>query len=155
MSLKDIRAPGKLSEPLFPGTPVLRAVFRLSHAVQYPGPRHVSLGKLAHMRLAALAGLARPEVFCHSLQEIGIDLRHFFTFPDHHAFTAQDVAGVIAGAPGLGIEALATTEKDWLRLSGIWNFDIPLFVVHLQVTLLDPWPLDLMPPGCVQKLTTL
>ena len=139
----------------FPGTPVLRAVFRLSHAVQYPGARHVSLEKLAHMRLAALAGLARPEVFSNSLRELGVDVKHFFTFPDHHAFTPQDVAEVVAGAPGPGVEGLATTEKDWLRLSGVWNFDIPLFVVHLQVTLLDPWPLDLMPPGCAQKLTSL
>ena len=106
------------------------------------------------MSLAGLAGLARPEVFAASLREVGVDLKHFFSFPDHHAFTPAELAGLVAAARRLGAQGLMTTEKDWMRLAGKWRADLPLYVVHLQVNLLDPWPLHLLPPGCAQKLRT-
>ncbi len=62
----------------FPAATVVRAAFRLSHAVKYPGSRKISLAELAQMSLAAMAGLARPEVFAASLQELGVNLRAFF-----------------------------------------------------------------------------
>jgi tetraacyldisaccharide 4'-kinase len=99
-----------------------------------------------------MAGLARPEVLAESLQCLGVDLKHFFRFPDHHVFSAQELVEVISAARGLGAKGLVTTEKDWMRLAGIWKFEFPLFVVHLQVSLLDPWPVHLLPPGCAQKL---
>jgi tetraacyldisaccharide 4'-kinase len=139
----------------FPAATVVRAAFRLAHAVKYPGSRKTSLAELAHLRLAAMAALARPEVFAASLQELGVDLRHFFRFPDHHAFTARELSELITAAPRLGVEGLVTTEKDWLRLAGIWKFALPLYVIHLEVNLLDPWPAHLLPPGCAQKLSVL
>jgi tetraacyldisaccharide 4'-kinase len=138
----------------FPAAAVVRATFRLSHAVEYPGNREVSLKELAAMSLAAVAGLARPEVFAASLQGLGIDLKQFFIFPDHHPFTAAELGELAAAARGLGVAGLLTTEKDWMRLAENWQFDLPLFVVHLAVNLLDPWPVHLLPPGCAQKLTT-
>ncbi len=136
----------------FPAAVVLRAAFQLSHAVKYPGSQEVGLAALAKMNLAALAGLARPEVFAASLQAIGVDFKHFFTFPDHHAFVAGELAGLVASARRLGAEGLITTEKDWMRLAGSWRAPLPLYVVHLEVNLLDPWPVHLLPPGCAQKL---
>jgi tetraacyldisaccharide 4'-kinase len=137
----------------FPAATVVRAAFRLAHAVKYPGSRKTSLAELAQMRLAALAGLARPEVFAASLQELGVDLRHFFRFPDHHAFTGREMAELAAVAQRLGAAGLVTTEKDWMRLAGGWKFALPLYVVHLKVELLDPWPVELLPPGCARKLS--
>ena len=68
---------------------------------------------------------------------------------------AQELVEVVTAARGLGAEGLVTTEKDWMRLAGIWKFAFPLFVVHLEVNLLDPWPAHLLPPGCAQKLSVL
>jgi tetraacyldisaccharide 4'-kinase len=138
----------------FPAAVVLRAAFELSHAVKYPGSQKVSLAALAPMSLAGLAGLARPEVFADSLRQAGVDLKHFFSFPDHHAFAPAELAGLVAAARRLGAQGLITTEKDWMRLAGKWHADLPLYVVHLHVNLLDPWPLHLLPPGCAQKLRT-
>ncbi len=138
----------------FPAAVVLRATFQLSHAVKYPGSQKVSLEALTTMSLAAMAGLARPEVLAASLREVGVDLKDFFSFPDHHAFTAGELAGLVDSARRLGAEGLITTEKDWMRLAGNWSVALPLYVVHLEVTLLDPWPVHLLPPGCAQKLRT-
>jgi tetraacyldisaccharide 4'-kinase len=104
------------------------------------------------MRLAGFAGLARPEVFAASLQEKGVELQQFFPFPDHHAFSAAELAGLVASACHLGAEGLVTTEKDWMRLAGRWQTDLPLYVVRLEVNLLDSWPQGLLPLGCARKL---
>jgi tetraacyldisaccharide 4'-kinase len=138
----------------FPAAMVRRAAFALSHAVKYPGSQQVSLTALAPMSLVGLAGLARPEVFADSLRQVGINLKHFFSFPDHHAFAPAELAGLVAAARRLGAQGLITTEKDWMRLAGKWHADLPLYVAHLHVNLLDPWPLQLLPPGCAQKLRT-
>jgi tetraacyldisaccharide 4'-kinase len=134
----------------FPAAIVLRAAFQISHAVKYPGSQEVSLAELAKVGLAAMAGLARPEVFAASLREVGVDLKHFFIFPDHHTFTAGELAGLVDAARRFGAEGLVTTEKDWTRLAGDWNSALPLYVVHLKINLLDPWPENLL-PGCALK----
>jgi tetraacyldisaccharide 4'-kinase len=138
----------------FPAAVVVRAAFGLTQAVRYPGARPLRLEALAGMSLAAMAGLARPEVLAASLREMGVDLKHFFTLPDHHAFTAAELAGFVATARGLGATGLVTTEKDWMRLAGTWRADLPLYVVHLHVNLLDPWPLHLLPLDCAPNLST-
>jgi tetraacyldisaccharide 4'-kinase len=136
----------------FPAATVVRSAFRLSHAVKYPESEEVSLKELATMKLTAMAGLAHPEVLAASLQKLGVNLRKFFRFPDHHAFTAHELAQVITETRRLGAAGLVTTEKDWVRMARIWNFDLPLFVVHLEVKLLDPWPAHLLPLKCAQQL---
>lgn len=140
---EDVRA-------AFPAATVVRAAFRLSLALRYPGAQAVSLTELANLTLTGLAGLARPEVFAASLRDAGVDLRGFFSFPDHHAFTAAELAGVVDAARGQGAAGLVTTEKDWARLADDWASDLPLYVVHLNVDLLDPWPADIL-PDCARK----
>lgn len=137
----------------FPAAVVLRATFQLTHAVQYPSSQEVSLEEMAGMSVAAMAGLARPEVLAASLHEAGVDLKHFFPFPDHHAFTAPELAGLVAAAHRLGAQGLVTTEKDWMRLAGTWRADLPLYVVHLEVDLFDPWPRHLLPLRCSHNLS--
>jgi tetraacyldisaccharide 4'-kinase len=134
----------------FPAATVVRAAFELSYAVAYPGGRKIALTELAQMNLAAMAGLARPEVFAASLEGVGVNLRHFMKFPDHHAFNTEELSEVAAETRRHGAEGLMTTAKDWVRLAGIWNCALPLFVVHLEVKLLDPWPAQLLPLGCAQ-----
>jgi tetraacyldisaccharide 4'-kinase len=138
----------------FPAATVVRAAFRLTQARAYPGCREVSLEELGAKSLAAMAGLARPEVLAANLRELGLDLKHFFQFPDHQVLAPDELTGVVAAARRLGAKGLVTTEKDWMRLAGTWNFDLPLYVVHLGVKLLDPWPAHLLPLECAQELRT-
>jgi tetraacyldisaccharide 4'-kinase len=136
----------------FPAAAVVRAAFELSPAVKHPGSQAVSLEALGGRPLAALAGLARPEAFAADLRERGLELRHFFRFPDHHPFSRDELSEVVASARRLGAEGLVTTEKDWMRLAESWNFDLPLYVVPLEVELLDPWPVQRLPLECAQRL---
>jgi len=133
----------------FPAATVVRASFHLQDAVLYPGGRRVELAALVGKRLAGLASLARPEVFSASLRAHGLDLQRLFVFPDHHPYTTPEVAQVAAAARGAGLAAVITTEKDWVRLAGVWPLTLPLYVVPLTVTLLDDWPIHPLSLSCL------
>lgn len=90
----------------FPG-PVLRG------AVAPTG----DCGWIAGKSLLAYAGIANPERFFRLLESFGPDRLVRRTFPDHHAFTEGEAAGLIAEAKVLGAD-LVTTEKDLARLAG-------------------------------------
>ncbi len=135
----------------FPAAVVLRASFSLSQPVAYPGGRRLSVAALARQRLAGLAGLARPERFAADLHALGVSLQQFFIFPDHHAYTSAEVAALTAAARRQGVAGFITTEKDWVRLTGMWPAEAPLYVVPLQVRLEDEWPDSLLPLSCPKK----
>lgn len=132
----------------FPTAVVLRARFSVARALVAPTKRDVELAALASQRLAAVAGVARPAAFAANLQEMGLTLQRFFLFPDHYDFKPRDVAAITAAAQREGIQGLVTTEKDWVRLARVWNKALPLYVVPLEVELLDPWPAHLLPLAC-------
>ncbi len=55
----------------------------------------------------ALAGIGKPARFFSTLTQLGLDVEGE-AFPDHHAFTAQDLTAV-------GGEVLIMTEKDAVK----------------------------------------
>lgn len=81
----------------------------------------------------ALAGIARPERFFDDLARAGHTVVRTRTFPDHHAFSASDVAQVIADAMSAGAVAIVTTEKDAVRLEGLVGSDMPFYAVPLTL----------------------
>jgi tetraacyldisaccharide 4'-kinase len=86
----------------------------------------------------AFAGLARPEVFTETLQDLGVDLQGFSPFPDHYVYTSEEVHNLAAAARARGAEALITTEKDWARLGERWDEEIPLWVLDVEAHLSAP-----------------
>ena len=63
-----------------------------------------------------LSGIARPERFhCDVTPRVG-HVAGTVAFPDHHAYSGEDMAGVEARARAAGADALVTTAKDAVRL---------------------------------------
>ena len=88
------------------GKPVLRG--RLA-----PDPG-MAMG-LAGREVIAFAGIGRPEKFFDTLRALGAEIVETEAFPDHHAFSPREIAGLQARAKRRGA-ALVTTEKDAVRL---------------------------------------
>ena len=88
------------------------------HARIVPEPE--SLAALRGHRLLAFAGIGDPDRFFTTLRDHGADVTKTRAFPDHHVFSANDVAGLVSDAAREGL-MLITTGKDAARLRGTAN----------------------------------
>ncbi|MEJ2670738.1 MAG: tetraacyldisaccharide 4'-kinase [Deltaproteobacteria bacterium] len=119
----------------FPDQTVLTATILPVRAVSYPGEHPEPLQALRHCALMAFAGLARPQVFAKTLQELEVDLKGFRIFPDHHNYSPQELHDLAEAARAAGAEALITTSKDWARLQEPWDEPLPLWVLEVEARL--------------------
>jgi tetraacyldisaccharide 4'-kinase len=109
--------------------PVLRASLR-------PGPE---ISAWVGRRALAFAGIARPEKFFDMLADAGVIVAGTVPFPDHHAFTEQDLHRVFGKAERHGAAPL-TTPKDAVRLPAAHRDRIG--VVGVSLAWDDPTALD-------------
>lgn len=79
-------------------------------------------------KLVAFAGLARPEKFLATLQGMGAHVADFVPFPDHHAFSDEDLRLLAELAQENGA-MLITTEKDAARLAPEWRARVAVLPV--------------------------
>ena len=70
----------------------------------------------AGARVAAVAGVARPERFFDDVRAAGYEVVRAIAFSDHHRFASRDVARIQAEARRAGAQAIVTTDKDFVRL---------------------------------------
>lgn len=71
--------------------------------------------RLRGHRVLAFAGIGRPDKFFRTLEECGAVLNQRRPFPDHHPYTADEIAELLATAEAEGLVAV-TTDKDKARL---------------------------------------
>jgi tetraacyldisaccharide 4'-kinase len=91
---------------------------------------------LAGRKVLAFSGLGSPKHFLESLAGAGAELAAAVEYPDHAAYSANDLANLAELARREGIEIMVTTRKDHVRLahlaapSGppIWQLEIEMDV---------------------------
>jgi tetraacyldisaccharide 4'-kinase len=69
----------------------------------------------AGRRVLAFAGIGNPEKFFASLRQAGAQVELTRSFPDHHAFSQDDIEELTEKAEKQGLK-LVTTAKDMVRL---------------------------------------
>ena len=74
----------------------------------------------------AFAGIGRPEKFIASLNEVGAIVTGTQFFPDHHPYSAAEIAALRQRA---GDAMLVTTEKDFVRLNAQMRAGIEVLTV--------------------------
>lgn len=74
-------------------------------------------GDLKGREVGVLCGIGRPDAFERTVRDLGAAVAAAVSYPDHHAYTAVDVAGVLE--KGDGTRVWVTTEKDAVKLAGL------------------------------------
>ncbi len=93
------------------GTPDLQGFARPVHRARLVP---VDVLDLKGRDVVAFAGIGRPSKFFATLIDLGARLVEALEFPDHHAYSAADIARLQSKARGA---MLVTTEKDYVRLT--------------------------------------
>lgn len=76
---------------------------------------------LSGARVRAVAGIADGTGFVDTVRRLGADPVEIRLFADHHAYDDADIDAMARG----GIDWVATTEKDWVKLAPRWPSDAP------------------------------
>ncbi|MBE3070311.1 MAG: tetraacyldisaccharide 4'-kinase [Planctomycetes bacterium] len=120
--------------------PLLTAEHRATAVILPDGSRRAA-DWLRGQDVAAACGIGNPEAFRRTLEALGARVRLFRTFRDHHAYTREDLDGLVRESLAAGVKTLVTTGKDhvkWLPLGvgGMGAMGAPaLGVAALEVAL--------------------
>ena len=117
-----------------PRIPVLTATYTPARCWRAGRMETVALERLAGLRVLAFAGVASPESFARTLRDLGVIIEDVVTFDDHHWYSRADLTDLATRAERAGVDALVTTEKDWVRLRGL---PLPARPVHVLSVTLD------------------
>ncbi len=127
----------RLARFLRPGTPILVARNRPTTLLAADGSRRKA-SELRGLAVAAVCGIGNPDAFAATLSQAGADVKLFRAFPDHHAYTAEDLTQLLQAAEAAGAKMLVTTGKDfvkWLPLLGSPGSSPPVEAAALEVAL--------------------
>jgi tetraacyldisaccharide 4'-kinase len=90
-------------------------------------------GTLPDAPVAAICGIANPERFFDDLRAAGWNVVAHRAFPDHHSFTARDIAELERLVTASSAEGALTTEKDAVRFEALGALPFRLFAVPMRV----------------------
>ncbi|MDE2143893.1 MAG: tetraacyldisaccharide 4'-kinase [Elusimicrobia bacterium] len=103
---------------IHPGVTILESAHKADHVLDVRTEKKHPLAHLKGKPVAAFSGLGDPLSFETQLEELGATLAQTWRYPDHHAYTAQELRSVESLRGGL---PLVTTFKDFVRLPDDWR----------------------------------
>lgn len=71
---------------------------------------------LKDVRTIAFCGLGNPQAFWRTLEQMGIEPAHTYTFDDHHRYTPSEIRRLARHARDVEASVLLTTAKDAINL---------------------------------------
>jgi len=116
----------------FPGKPVFAGEYLPAGIWHSRQNKECSLAEAREIPVFAFAGIANPDSFRQTLRQEGFSLAGFKEFKDHHGYTAQDVAALVAAALTHGAQALVTTEKDFVKLRPFFG-EFPILALTIEL----------------------
>ena len=90
-----------------------------------------TLPKRLKKKYVALAGLAYPEKFFHSLSALKINVVKHIEYPDHFSYTTNDIKNILLMAKKLGAGVI-TTEKDFVKIPDVYKQKVDVLKLELQ-----------------------
>jgi tetraacyldisaccharide 4'-kinase len=98
-----------------------------------PQPVEVLKGRA----IAAFCGIGNPDGFLRTINPLCGKVLGLQTFPDHHAYTAANVADLAAWARNLGADLALTTQKDLVKLRAPCLGDVPLRALRIGLEVME------------------
>ncbi len=113
----------EIKTPVLPSkVPVFRARYQPLDIIQGKDNKILPPGVLQGKKIYAFTGIAAPDKFHTTLEELGAQIIKFLAFPDHYFYKQGDVQAIAGEAKALNAEMLITTEKDGVKLLKFQDF---------------------------------
>ncbi|MEZ6137803.1 MAG: tetraacyldisaccharide 4'-kinase [Pirellulaceae bacterium] len=120
-----------------PHVPIVHCRHRPDHLLSFPKSQ-LPLSDLVGKRVLAFCAIGNPRSFFQGLGELGVTLVDQRTWPDHHAYTAEDVAAIeLWGQTQPEAELLVCTVKDWVKLQTPQIGRLPLLALAIELKMIS------------------
>ena len=104
----------------------------------FTGQRHEP-HRVAGLRVGLLSSIGDPEGFEVTVRRLHALVSWHHPLPDHHRYRPTDWDALTARVRASRLDAVVTTEKDWVRLSAVADGglpgDVPLWVLGIRMTI--------------------
>ena len=92
-----------------------------------------SARSLTGLRVGLVSSIGDPAGFEATLRRLPATVAWHLAFPDHHRYDANDWQAICSRSREGGLDAVVTTEKDWVRLQSQWRVASGEWRVALRV----------------------
>ncbi len=118
--------------------PLLRFHYSVTGAFQLMRKRRLAPAELKGKKVLALAGVANPQSFLETLEELGVSITEKLLYRDHHPYSKADIDKIKAASAGA--ELIITTEKDGVKLESFAGEKglAPIYALGIDVTMKEP-----------------
>jgi tetraacyldisaccharide 4'-kinase len=83
----------------------------------------------------AFSGIAKNNDFRKSAASLGCRISGYLEFSDHHEYSEKDFSEIMQAAMGNNAEMVITTEKDFSRIAGCFQWPLPLAVIGVSISI--------------------
>lgn len=119
---------------LNPTVPIVESIHRPASLRYYQHHDELGVQTLAGSRVVALSSVGNPRAFERTLGDLGAQIVDAWRLPNHHAYRRGPLTDLADRARDLGVEAIVTTEKDTVRFPPGFAFDVPVWVLAIELT---------------------
>jgi len=116
-------------------------IIECSHQPQYL--EHVITGErlplewLRGKHVGALSAIAAPKSFEDGIKRLGAKIELSRHFADHHRFTDREITGFLKRCGNRALDAVITTEKDYVRLPRVTAPEVPIYFLRVEILILS------------------
>ncbi len=121
---------------LAPEAPIATSRHTPKAVAAYPDGAAQEPTVLSGKRLGLFSSIGNPAAFTRTVEKLGGSVEWAVEFPDHHWYTAEDIARIVR-ADDKSVEAFVTTEKDAVKLGGKWHGSQKLVVLRVEMEILS------------------
>ena len=113
--------------------PLIETIHRPVGITYHQDGTNIPLESLSDYPVAAFSGIGNPDAFEDTLESLGADVVHAWRFPNHHEYRRAKLSDMVDRARDTGAKALVTTEKDAVRFPAGFSFNIPLWILRVEL----------------------
>lgn len=117
--------------------PLFRCTTRLRGLVGLDGQRKAEIDEYHGKPICAFCAIGNPSAFFSDLRRWGFNPTAEVAFPDHHAYSAEDIDRLNHTANKKGATAFVTTQKDVMNLPPHPQFELPALACAIQAEISD------------------
>jgi tetraacyldisaccharide 4'-kinase len=114
--------------------PIFQTEYQIINFVNYQNNKVHDVNYFREKKVFLVSGIGNPNSFESSIKGAGISFSHHYKFPDHHKFVYEkDILPIVRKAEKEKIDAILTTEKDFIKLQDMPASSIKFYYAKLDI----------------------